>query len=121
MLTIAPGVSLRNQVSQMATAQQSVNAVYQNFGIKECVITSGFEGEHSQGSLHSRDGLCRANDYRTRTIPTERIAPLVIAVVNALGGEFQVFYEAPEKPANLPDAYYWKSSQPHLHVEYDPK
>jgi hypothetical protein len=64
-------------------------------------VTSGFEGSHSEGSLHY-SGL--AEDYRIRDVNPSELAEMVGKVRARLGSLYDVVLEAD-----------------HLHVEYDPR
>jgi len=76
-----------------------VSNAYARVGL-DTVITSGNDATHKKGSLHYKD---RALDFRTRTIPQERVAGLVKEIKIFLGPQYDVVLE-----------------KDHLHVEYDP-
>jgi NADPH:quinone reductase-like Zn-dependent oxidoreductase len=70
---------------------------------KVCVVTSGRDGEHKEGSKHGQD---MALDFRTFHLQLNELDTIVQAAKNTLGKDFDVIVE------HDPD---------HLHVEYDPK
>jgi hypothetical protein len=104
---IKVGVSLANLVPQMAVAYTIVAFVMAEWGIP-CIITSGNDGKHGENSLHYRDGLCRALDFRTKHFNGWKPG-LRDAVKTALGENFDVVLED------------LGGENEHLHVEYDPK
>jgi hypothetical protein len=73
-----------------------------------CTVTVGFDGVHMIGTLHSKDDLCRALDFRTKDYPLDK-TQLRYAVKDALGADFDVVLENEGK------------DQEHIHVEWDPK
>lgn len=109
------GVKLTGLTPQMALAAMVVKSVCDQFNVP-CVVTSGNDSRHGDGSLHHcksgkyTDGLCRALDFRTK-YPTldgkEQIFRDTVA--SRLGIEFDVVQEAVG------------TDDEHLHVEYDPK
>lgn len=109
MLSFKYGVGLQGLVPQMVFASIIVDQVYGKLGVHECVVTSGNDGKHGPNSLHSRDGLCRACDYRTKIITRDILGAIVSEVRVRLGQNFDVVLE------NLDE------ENEHLHVEYDPK
>lgn len=109
MISLKIGVGLRGLVPQMVLATLVVDQVYTKRGVEECVITSANDGVHGVNSLHSRDGLCRACDYRTNIIPRELVEPVVAEIKWRLGLNYDVVIENLGEPNE------------HLHVEYDPK
>lgn len=98
---IKAGVDLRGLVPQMAVAYAIAQEIYRDRG-QRCTITAGADGRHGPNSLHSRDGLCRAIDLRTRVL--EDPSAVADELRAALGSQFDVVLE--------PD---------HIHVEFDPK
>jgi hypothetical protein len=67
-----------------------------------CVITSGKDGRHKEGSLHYKD---RALDFRTRHLRGQNEADQVAQEMrDRLGRSFDIVVEAD-----------------HIHAEYDPK
>lgn len=116
MLRLKDGVRLTGLVPQMALAASVVDGVYQDFGIRECWITSANDGKHSDRSLHHgkqgkfTDGLCRALDFRTHQEALNgREYALRDEIKKHLGIDFDVVMEAVGTPNE------------HCHVEYDPK
>lgn len=99
-MKIKPGVALADLQPPMAIAAFVVHTVCVAFGV-ECVITSGLDGVHSEGSLHYKGlGL----DFRTRDLPRKVQPSFRDAVAEALGPEFDVVLE-----------------KDHLHVEHEPR
>ncbi len=78
------------------------DGAYTQYG-HECVITSGTDGEHSEGSLHY-EGL--AVDFRTvrHGMGDDEIESLAAVLRKRLGQDYEVVVEAT-----------------HIHVEFDPK
>jgi len=113
-MKLKPGVRLKGLVPQMVLGARVVECVYEEFGAP-CVLTSGNDSKHGEGSLHHcltgkyTDGLCRALDFRTKyeTLNGKEIA-LRDAVKAALGDDFDVVMEAVG------------TDNEHLHVEWDP-
>lgn len=68
---------------------------------KECVVTSGRDGQHMEGSKHYEG---KAIDFRTFHLHLHELDAVVKAAKNALGKDFDVVVEGD-----------------HLHVEKDPK
>lgn len=100
-------VDLRNLTPQMAVAHTIACLVY--FKITNdpmsCVITSGFDSKHGSNTLHQRDGLCRALDLRTNSLPNQETVEKVHRELKlALGPQFDVVLE-----------------KDHIHMEFDPK
>lgn len=98
-MKIKPGAifSLR---APMIYACAVVEEVYQRHGV-ECIFTSGNDGKHSDNSLHYDDS---AADFRTRTIPQEKLPLIFNQIKQRLGNDYDVVLE-----------------KTHLHVEHDPK
>jgi hypothetical protein len=98
-MRLKSGVSLKDLCPQMVVAILVIKEVFQSFGYR-VIITSGCDGEHSEGSLH----YCgKALDFRTRHIQDEDLGPIVANAQQVLGEEYDVVLEPT-----------------HLHVEYDP-
>lgn len=106
-MRIKHGVKLAGLVPQIVFASIVVDGIYQQ-AFCECVVTSGSDSKHGANTLHTRDGLCRALDYRTKTYTLSKL-DLVAKVKDALGTDFDVVLE------NIGE------DNEHLHVEYDPK
>ena len=108
-MRVKPGVSLSNIVPQMVFAAQVYETACRRFVDNyEATITAGFDGVHMVGTLHSRDGICRAFDFRTKDYPGDK-TELRNAVKNDLGADFDVVLEHEGK------------DQEHIHLEWDPK
>ena len=106
---IKSGVQLANLTPQMAFAHVEVKGVYARRGYL-CVVTSAFDGKHGTNTLHQRDGICRALDYRTKgTVPDGEEESLRKEIKVELGDEFDVVLEAVG------------TENEHIHVEWDPK
>lgn len=86
----------------MSIAAIVVNELYEDLG-KECVITSGCDGNHRRGSRHYSG---EAIDFRTRHLSSTQVDWLKEKAIHRLGPQFDVVM------ARMP---------PHIHVEYDPK
>ena len=88
-----------------AVAMPIIREVYKDFGYT-AVITSGIEGKHKSGTLHTEG---KAFDFRTKSVQRQDLHPLVAHVVESLGDEFDVLLEQQNQPNE------------HLHVEFQPK
>jgi len=107
MISLKPGVKLTGLAPQIVLALLIVHEIYRAASIP-CVVTSANDSQHGENSLHSRDGLCRAVDVRTKTWLLDK-QQLRIDVKAALGDDFDVVLE------------HLGEDNEHLHVEYDPK
>ncbi len=116
-LSLKSDVQLKALSPWIVLADMVVASIYAKYGLP-CEITSGTEGQHTV-TPPSKHGSGDAHDYKTFHVPPATLPQLVMDVAAALPG-YDVLYEAPEKPAALPDRNYWKSTVPHLHVEFDP-
>ena len=94
------GVILAGLDLKMRPALIHAGRIWRLFG-QECVVTSGLEGEHSDGSLHYYG---RAVDLRTRYFTDVQVAEVAKKLAEALGEEFDVVI-----------------TKTHMHVEYHPK
>lgn len=94
------GVILAGLDIRMRPVLIHAGRIWKLFG-QECVITSGLEGEHSDGSLHPYG---RAVDLRTRYFNDAQTAEAAKKLAKALGDNFDVI-----------------TTKTHIHVEYDPK
>lgn len=83
-------------------ARGIIAAVWRSRGYT-LTVTSGYDGEHREGSLHY-DGY--AEDYRTRDVAPGDLQTMVSTVRARLGTLYDVVLE---------------TQPPHLHVEYDPR
>jgi hypothetical protein len=97
MLEVKPGVSLVLLRPQILIALRVLEALFDDEGVA-CVITSGDDGTHKQGSKHyGGDAL----DIRTRTITQHKAQLIVQHARRALGSSFTVLLE-----------------HDHIHVQY---
>lgn len=95
----------------MCIAAMVVEECFAGFGA-DCTITSANDSKHGANSLHSRDGLCRALDFRTKDFPyreDDSLLEFVAKVKESLGQDFDVVLEDHGE------------INEHLHVEWDPK
>jgi len=106
-MRLKPGVRLTGLQPQIVLAAVVVHSIMARSGM-ECIITSANDSTHGANSLHSRDGLCRAMDFRTKNYPFDKRA-LAQEVRASLGPDFDVVLEDEGGPNE------------HMHVEYDPK
>jgi len=103
------GVNQAGVVPEMVLGIQVVCSIYTKHG-HDCIITSMHDSQHGPNSLHSRDGLCRAVDFRTKHIPTSlEKGQIASEVKDALGNNYDVVFEHENEAAE------------HLHVEWDQK
>ena len=107
ILSLKPDVKLDGLTPQMALGCFIVASVFWSFRAT-CTVTSANDGKHGPNSLHSRNGLCRACDFRTKDFAGDKLA-LVTAIRDALGRDFDVVLED------------IGGENEHLHAEYDPK
>lgn len=78
-------------------------SVYFEYGY-DCVVTSLRDGVHMPKSFHTRDGICRAVDFRINHLPEELAANVTTTIALRLTDDYDVVQE-----------------RDHIHVEYDPK
>lgn len=103
------GVDQAGVVPEMVLGIQVVCAIYTKHNL-DCIITSMHDSVHGVNSLHNRDGLCRAVDFRTKHIATGIEKGLIVGEVQeALGTNYDVVFEHANEASE------------HLHVEYDRK
>jgi hypothetical protein len=103
------GVDQQGIVPEMVLGIHVVCSVYTKHNL-DCVITSMHDGKHGDNSLHSRDGLCRAVDFRTKHIATGIEKTMIIGEIKeALGSNYDVVFEHENEAAE------------HMHVEWDRK
>ena len=108
-LKFKTGVNQSAVVPEMVLGIQVVCSIFDRHNL-DCIITSMHDGKHGERSLHSRDGLCRAVDFRTKHIATGIQKTMIIdGIKEALGRNYDVVFED-EGDANE-----------HLHVEWDRK
>ena len=108
-LKFKTGVDQSGVVPEMVLGIQVVCSVFEHHKV-DCIITSMHDSVHGINSLHSRDGLCRAVDFRTKHIDAGiRKTMIIDGIKEALGSNYDVILEH-ENEANE-----------HLHVEWDRK
>ena len=107
-LKLKVGVNPAKVVPEMLLGNQIVCSVFQDRH-QDCIITSMHDGKHGPNSLHSRDGLCRAIDYRTKHLSDMEKTFIINALKDALGEQYDVVLENLGQPNE------------HVHVEWDPK
>lgn len=107
MLKLKTGVNPKGVQPELLLAVQIVTQIYKEYGY-DTVITSLFDGKHGAHTLHQRDGICRAVDFRTKHLHTIDKSLLVRMIQEALGDSYDVLLEQEGAPNE------------HLHVEYDP-
>jgi len=106
--TVSSGTQFKEGVTPAALSAEMLRAlpvieqVHRSLGLRAPIVTSTTES-HVTG-LHPR-GL--AVDLRTRDLQPLQISALVIELRRALGTDYDVIDES-------------RTSQPHIHVEYDP-
>lgn len=86
---------------EILKAIQTASLVWEEYGVRELVITSGSDGVHSPNSKHYEGN---AVDIRKWNIPESKRDCVVITLRLLLGDEYQVILE-----------------DTHIHVEYDPE
>ena len=107
MIILKSSVRLAGLVPQMALAASVVDGVFQDFGVKHCVITSANDSRHSDRSWHYKG---RALDFRTKYPELNgKENAFRDEVKSRLWADFDVVMEAVG------------TDNEHLHVEYDPK
>ena len=108
-LKLKTGVKPTKVVPEMLLGIQVVCAVFAKHNL-DCIITSMHDSTHGANSLYSRDGLCRAVDFRTKHIATGIEKGLIIGEIKEnLGVNYDVVFEHENEAGE------------HVHVEYDPK
>ena len=108
MISLKPGVQLKDLQPQMVLALQIAEGLWEKYGQPELVVTSCNDSKHMPGSLHYKG---RAVDLRIKTVPVANREKLVIDLDNAFGGdtgEFDILWE------------YQGTANEHVHVEFDP-
>ena len=100
MLRMKEGVSIAGIRPELSVGLSIADGVFAKRG-RDCVVTSGVEGEHMKGSKHYV-GL--AADLRKRHLPGGMDAEVVVELRRDLGADFDVVL----KPT-------------HIHIEFDPK
>ena len=109
VIALKPGVRLTDLQPQTVLAICIADGVFSRRGI-ECVVTSGNDGAHKEGSFHYR-GL--AADFRLKHIVSPEERKRVVAEIRSncgtLGTQYDVLHEGAGTPSE------------HCHVEFDPK
>lgn len=72
--------------------------VYTSFGVP-CVVTSGTDGQHKEGSKHY---LGQALDFRVRDVQPDRLGALVEACKKACNQDFFVLFEGDHIHVQVP-------------------
>ena len=123
MLHLKPGVNPQAMVPQVNLLIQIVSSIFAKHG-QDCQVTSLHDRDPNRlvDSLHGRDGLCRAVDFKTTHLPDD-LKPVILAEVRAAVGygnpkprAFDFIYE---ERITRPDGSIAKEE--HYHGEYDPK
>lgn len=107
-LKLKVGVKPVGVVPEMLLANQVVCSIFEHYKY-DCVITSMHDGTHGPNSLHSRDGLCRAIDYRTKHVSSNTKDLILGDIRDALTADYDVVFE------------HAGESNEHVHLEFDPK
>lgn len=101
MISIKAGVILTGIKPEIVLAAHIVDQVYSQYGIQDCVITSGLEGKHK---LHSKHYLGEALDFRTNNMPGNIAIKITDVAQQRLGSNYDIIFETD-----------------HIHCEFDPK
>lgn len=109
MIAIKPGVKLTGLQPQTVLAICIADGVFSRRGV-ECVITSGNDGMHKEGSFHYR-GL--AADFRLKHIVNPEERRRVVAEIRANCGTLGTQYDVLHEGAG--------TDREHCHVEFDDK
>ena len=88
----------------MVFAAMRIDAIYANFGVDQCWITSANDSAHAAKSKHY-DG--RALDFRTKNVSGNVVGTLTNAIREALGPQYTVILEDLSRPNE------------HIHVQYN--
>jgi len=105
MKTIKAGASVAGLRTEILIAWYIANEVYEKYRNPRCVLTSGTDGKHKEGSLHYV-GL--AIDLRTNNFPdggcdSFLVDAVVEVLAERLGEEYDVVRESN-----------------HIHIEFNP-
>lgn len=123
MLHLKPGVNPHNIQPQLNLLIQIVSSVYAKHGY-DCEVTRLYDWTPQQlaNSLHNRDGLCRAADFKTVNLP-ETVRDLILAEVReaiGYGSQQPRAYDFIFEPRlTSPDGRI--SKEQHFHGEFDSK
>lgn len=109
MIALKPGVKLTGLQPQTVLAICIADGVFSRRGI-ECVVTSGNDGTHKEGSFHYR-GL--AADFRLKHIVNPEERKRVVAEIRTNCGTLGTQYDVLHEGAG--------TDNEHLHIEYDAK
>lgn len=109
MIVLKPGVRLTDLQPQTVLAICMADGVFSRRGI-ECVVTSGNDGTHKEGSFHYR-GL--AVDFRLKHIISPEERKRVVAEIRANCGTLGTQYDVLHEGAG--------TDNEHAHIEFDPK
>jgi len=106
MKSIKDNVVVKGLQPEIILAYMIASEVFKSVGVVDCIITSGTEGKHKQGSKHYSGN---AIDLRTRNFPEGGSSSTFVDVVchrlsNALTADYDIVKEAT-----------------HIHLEFDPK
>lgn len=106
-------VDLNGLRPEMFHAWQVANVIFYEHGVKECVLTSGVDGKHGNGSLHFV-GL--AIDIRSKPLrPSEHFKgtdyrdAVLTDICKALGHQYDAILEHRD------------GKYEHFHIEFQPK
>ena len=99
-MQIKDGANYDGLTREMREACVIIDRVYTRYDYV-CVLTSGKDGTHGEGSLHYEG---RAGDFRTRQVTPENKHKIIADCQKELGPEFEVILE-----------------DSHIHVEHDPQ
>lgn len=99
-MKVKPGANYDGLTGDMKRACEIIDRVYERYDYV-CVLTSGKDGEHGEGSLHYEG---RAGDFRNRQMPAENKGIVATDCRKELGNDFEVILE-----------------KTHMHVEHDPQ
>lgn len=123
MLHLKPGVNPHNIQPQVNLLIQIVSSVYAKHGY-DCEITSLYDSApgRKMNSFHSRDGICRAVDFKTTHLPDTIRDVILQEVREAVGYDSQqprAFDFLFEPRITSPDGRIVKEA--HFHGEFDSK
>ena len=108
-LKFKAGVNQSGVVPEMVLGIQVVCSIFTQHNL-DCIITSMHDSVHGPNSLHSREGLCRAVDFRTKHIATGIEKTMIVGEIQeALGENYDVVFEHENEAGE------------HVHVEWDRK
>ena len=99
-MKIKEGANYEGMTPLMKNACAIIDAIFNRYDYV-CVLTSGKDGVHGEGSLHYEGD---AGDFRTRQVIPETRQKIVADCQRELGPDFEVILE-----------------DTHMHVERDPQ